>query len=264
MERNYNPRVKERLACTASLVRDDEDQLESVAARELVRLSVDDEGNGCLALSCQELEGLPPALARRVVRRALRECLGHLRRIDRAHVEAVLRLASAGDRGEKSLDLPGAVGVRVSYGRLIFEAGPGGAIPGRWCRPLEIPGRTLLEECGLEAVAVLGPGPETADGWPDVRTTALLDADAVGTSGLVLRSCKPGDRYCPAGAPGSRKISRMLIDDRVPRHRRPLVPVLAVGDEPIWLPGRLPEARLCWRADAGEACLRIDLHQAGG
>jgi len=178
-------------------------------------------------------------------------------------VEAVLRLARAGDRGEKRLDLPGAVEVRVSYGRLFFKAGPGREIPGRWSRPLKIPGRTILDECGLEAVATLGPGPETTDGWPDTRTTALLCADAVESSELILRSCRPGDRYCPAGAPGSRKISRMLIDDQVPRHRRPLVPVLAAGDEPIWLPGRLPAARWCWRADAGACCLRIDVVRSG-
>lgn len=263
LERKYNPRIRERLADTAGLVLGDEDQLELAAEGELERLVEDQERVSPVELPGRRLLDLPAALARRVVRGALRRSVGHLRSIDRGHVEAVLRLAAAEGGGEKSIDLPGDVLVRVSYGRLIIDAGPGGHDFGQWCRPLAIPGRTRLEECGLTAVVTLEPGPEPPEDrdleWPDVRTTVLLDGAVAQEACLVMRSCRPGDRYCPAGAPGSRKISRMLIDDQVPRHRRPLTPLLAVGEEPIWLPGHRPAARWGWRDGSGASCLRLEL-----
>lgn len=263
LERKYNPRIIERLAVTADLVRDDEDRLASSAASAMEQLSVERGEDGSLTVGCADLLGLPAALARRIVRQVISECQGqgHLRRIDRSHVEAVLRLAASGDRGEKRMDLPGTIGVRAAYGKLVIGNLPRPEVPERWSVALEIPGRTLFEPCGLEILATIGPGPDVTAGWPDPRTTVLLDAEAASIEGLVLRSCRPGDRYCPAGAPGRRKLGRMLIDDRVPRQNRQLVPVLTAGDEPIWLPGRLPAAGWCWLADSGAACLRIDLHQ---
>ncbi len=263
LERNYNPRVFERLADTAALVLDDEDQLELAAGRELDRVSRATVVGGPLELSRSLLCSLPAALARRVVRRALRQCRGDLRGIDRGHVEAVLGLAAPGGGGEKRLDLPGNIQARVAYDLLVVQADAGVDEQAGWSRSLEIPGRTLVKECGLEAVITMGPGPEICSErglqWPDVRHTVLLDETAAREMGLILRPSRPGDRYCPAGAPGSRKISRMLIDDLVPRHRRPLVPVLTAGEEPIWLPGRRPAHQWCWQPGSSGTCLRLEL-----
>jgi tRNA(Ile)-lysidine synthase len=220
-----------------------------------------------LEVSRARLNGLPAALARRVVREALRQCAGHLRGVDRGHVEAVLDLA-AGAGGEKRLDLPGDLGVRAAYGRLVFDGGApqGDHVP--WSRLLQVPGVTPLVECGLEAVASLGRGPEALDGdgpgWPDPGHTVLLDAERAVAAGLVLRSCRPGDRYRPAGSPGSRKVARMLIDDRVPRSRRLLVPLLAAGEEPVWLPGHRPAEQWGWRPGRGRPCLRLELKPVAG
>jgi tRNA(Ile)-lysidine synthase len=267
LQRSYNPRIMERLAVTATLVRDDEDQLQLAAARELTRLSPAVAAGGPLELSRSRLCRLPTALARRAIRMALRQCRGDLRGYSRGHVEAVLGLAAPGGSGERCLDLPGHVRVLVSYDRLVVQVDTGGDDPAGWSRSLEIPGRTLVRECGLEAVVTIEPDPDAAAvrglQWPDIRKTVLLDEAEVRVTGLTLRSIRPGDRYCPAGAPGRRKISRMLIDDHVPRHRRLLVPVLTAGEKPIWLPGRRPAHRWCWRPGSHGTCLRLELRPLG-
>ncbi len=262
LERNYNPRIKERLAVTAGLIRDDDEWLEREAGRELARLT-DGADDGPLSLPGGMLLELPTALARRVVRRALACSAGHLRRIDRRHVEAVLELAAARSSEEKRLQLPGELLVRYSRGRLLFEIDPVGT-PEPWSCQLAIPGQTRLAACGLVAVASVGPGPEEAGEWPgSAVAVALLDAGRATAAGLVLRSNRPGDRYRPSGTPGRRKISRMLIDDGVPRYRRHAVPLLVAGEEVIWLPGHLPRADWCWKEGMETGCLRLDLLPAG-
>jgi len=261
LERNYNPRAAERLADTVGLLLDDEAFLQRQAVETLERMLIEDDGGQ--ALSRTALADLPPALGRRVVREALRRCRGDLRGLDRGHVESVIALAASGAGGEKRLDLPGGLVVRTVYHRLAFEAADPSPDTGGWSRPLTIPGSTRLEACGLMAVATVESAPAAGgeDGWPDPGTTVLLDAAAIGEAEKILRSWKPGDRYRPEGAPGSRKVARMLIDARVPRHRRNRVPLLVVDGEPVWVPGHRPAEGCGWRPEKGGACIRLELRK---
>ncbi|MDR3078077.1 MAG: tRNA lysidine(34) synthetase TilS [Planctomycetota bacterium] len=63
---------------------------------------------------------------------------------------------------------------------------------------------------------------------------------------LGLRPPRPGERFRPLGAPGSRKIQDMLVDLKIPRRRRLQPIVLADEEGPLWLwPCRLAQrARL--------------------
>jgi tRNA(Ile)-lysidine synthase len=54
---------------------------------------------------------------------------------------------------------------------------------------------------------------------------------------LTLRGPKPGDRFHPLGAPGSKKVSDFLSDQKIDRNTRGLVPVLCTEDSIIALPG---------------------------
>lgn len=55
--------------------------------------------------------------------------------------------------------------------------------------------------------------------------------------GAVLRTRRDGDRIHPLGAPGHKSLSDYLIDKKVPRPHRDVLPVLAVGDEVLWVVG---------------------------
>lgn len=261
LERNYNPQARERLADTAALLLDDEDLLQGHARETLERFDAPGEGSDTLPREALAL--LPPALARRVVRLALRRCRGDLRGVGRGHVESVIALAASGTGRQKTIDLPGGLVVRAVYDRLVLEGGSPAPAPGAWSRPLAVPGTTPLEACGLVAVVTIEPAPGAGGsaGWPDLDTTVLLDAGALGDEGVILRSWRPGDRYRPAGAPGRRKVGRMFIDDRVPRHRRSRVPLLDVGGEPVWVPGHRPAEGFAWRPEKSGACIRLELRK---
>lgn len=67
-------------------------------------------------------------------------------------------------------------------------------------------------------------------------SVAWLDADALRFP-LLLRPWRPGDRMRPIGMQGSKLISDMLIDAKVPRDRKGGFHVLLSGDRIVWACG---------------------------
>lgn len=91
--------------------------------------------------------------------------------------------------------------------------------------------------------------------------TAWMDADRVRWP-LELRPWRPGDRMRPHGLGGSKLISDILIDAKVPGDRKDRVLVLADADRIIWLCGhRIAEGV---KASMGASrVLRLDLLPRG-
>ncbi|MCY2960222.1 MAG: tRNA lysidine(34) synthetase TilS [Planctomycetota bacterium] len=79
---------------------------------------------------------------------------------------------------------------------------------------------------------------------------------------LRLRLPRPGDRFHPLGAPGSKPLARFLADVGVPRHDRRRIPVVLSGDEVVWVAGVRPCDRLRIRPDTRES-LRLTLELGG-
>jgi tRNA(Ile)-lysidine synthase len=65
---------------------------------------------------------------------------------------------------------------------------------------------------------------------------ALLDAARL-VFPLELRPWRPGDRMRPIGLNGTKLISDILIDAKVPRHVKERTHVLLSGGEVVWLAG---------------------------
>lgn len=62
---------------------------------------------------------------------------------------------------------------------------------------------------------------------------------------LEVRAWQPGDRFCPLGAPGRKKLKDWFIDRRIPQSERKTLPlVLNASKEVIWVPG-FPPAESC-------------------
>ncbi|MCH7684124.1 MAG: tRNA lysidine(34) synthetase TilS, partial [Gemmatimonadetes bacterium] len=71
----------------------------------------------------------------------------------------------------------------------------------------------------------------------------------------------PGDRILPLGGVGHRRVSRVLMERRIPRSERKSFPLLTRGESVIWLPG------IC-RSDVavpepGEAAVRLEVTSVG-
>lgn len=70
---------------------------------------------------------------------------------------------------------------------------------------------------------------------PDAATEAYVDLDRLPAE-AVVRTRRPGDRFFPLGGPGERLLSDCMTDRKLPRRRRDL-PLLASGEQILWMPG---------------------------
>ncbi|MFD8063169.1 tRNA lysidine(34) synthetase TilS [Streptomyces cyaneofuscatus] len=115
LEKALGKGVVEALARTAQLSRDDADALDTWAAE--AELAVRDEAGG---LECAKLYVLPPAVRRRVLRRAVIEAGAPAGSLFARHLEEVDRLIT-GWRGQRAINLPGRVEARRQGGRLVIR-----------------------------------------------------------------------------------------------------------------------------------------------
>ncbi|MER7857382.1 MULTISPECIES: tRNA lysidine(34) synthetase TilS [unclassified Streptomyces] len=115
LEKALGKGVVEALARTAQLSRDDADALDTWAA-EAERSVRDESGQ----LECAKLYVLPPAVRRRVLRRAVIEAGAPAGSLFARHLEEVDRLIT-GWRGQRAINLPGRVEARRQGGRLVIR-----------------------------------------------------------------------------------------------------------------------------------------------
>ncbi|MEO3874227.1 tRNA lysidine(34) synthetase TilS [Nonomuraea sp. B12E4] len=122
LERELGPGVAEALARTAAMAREDADALDEWAAEAYRNCALSDIG-GSVTLAVAELEKLPDAVRRRVLRRAAITAGAPSGALSSTHVLAVDRLVMSW-HGQKAVDLPGGLSAVRRYGTLILAISP--------------------------------------------------------------------------------------------------------------------------------------------
>ncbi len=226
LERDYAPGLRRRLFELAAEMRSVGDFMGGAARAELCAMT----GSGG-ALSLGRFSTLHPALQAWVLRLFLQDRIGSLRRLGRAHIEAVRRLCLCGPPNGMA-HLPGQFRAEREYGLLRVVDGPA-PTPPRYAVVLAREGTTAVPEAGVafDAEVVPSAGLRT----PESGFEAFFDAGKA--EPLVARSFKPGDRIAPAGLRGHRKVKDVFIDAKLPRRSRAVFPIVEAGGEVAWLPG---------------------------
>ncbi|MCF8123349.1 MAG: tRNA lysidine(34) synthetase TilS [Desulfarculaceae bacterium] len=218
-----NPRAEEALARLASLA-GEEEELWQAWCREQEGQVLQRQGTSLL-LRGELLAGMHPAHQRRLLRHAVGLLTGQGQHLLALHVEQVLELL-AGAPGRR-LTLPsGLMAWREAEALRLDRAQPPPCpslvLHGPATVALPHLGASLRLELVQEKPPVAGRGP-----------SACLPAQAVRWP-LELRAPQPGERFQPLGAPGSKRLSRLLIDRKVPQWWRARTLILADREGPWW------------------------------
>ncbi|MGQ9925370.1 MAG: hypoxanthine phosphoribosyltransferase [Chloroflexaceae bacterium] len=228
-----NPRIVETLGRTAAICTADYDFLQTQLDAAWPMLAV--ETPRVIILRRSAWERLHPALQGYALRRAA----AHLGLVEVSQPQIEAARALAGQPG-RCLRLGSGLRLEVEQERLIVAplAAP---LPDNAPQlevdelPLTLPGR--LDLGGGWMCVAQTETPRAPSAWWVALDPQTLDGP------LVLRRRRPGDRFRPIGAPGSRLLQDFFVDRKVPRGLRDAWPILATPSAVVWVPGHRADQR---------------------
>ena len=222
LEQHVNPSVRQALAEAAEIARGEEEYWADEIARLLPQVWNRTEHGG--ALNCDRLAELRPALRRRLVRAAGGSLgLG----LEFLHVEDVLALSEEGVR----TTLPGDW-LAFRHKREIKFVLPSAA-PAAYAYELPVPGQVSVPEADLTLKALTVRTNSPSEGYNPER---LLDSKYA-RRGLIVRNWQAGERFWPSHTREPKKIKELLQDRHITGRKKKLWPVVASGDEIVWVRG---------------------------
>ena len=268
-----NPLLVQTVCKIADLMTDEDDYLESKAARKLRQITLR-KSESSLVLDALKLSSTDVVIARRVVRIVARQLIPEAW-LEFRHVDAVLEAVAA---GVGVANLPQNLEARVRLGTVTFSftgaargavAGaavatngePAGTSPAAatFGEHLAVPGtleladgrvlsaRILPVEHGFDVVSYA-----TAHSQEWLGESVLLDANACGVDpvhggSLWVSGPEAGDTMQPLGMHGqSKKISDLLGEAGVPVESRSMMPIVRtnIRGHVVWVAGIRPDERV--------------------
>lgn len=238
--RDFDPAIVEHLVRLAQQAREEMELLSVDAGRLLQSAAIEVAPAEfgiplpalppALVLALEQLRQAPPALLRRSLRLALRQAGEFDVEQSAALIERLVQLVHS-DSG--SVDLPGCP-LRASNTGKQLRIEPGARVlTAPAAVEVAMPGETDALTFGLHLSAALGAIPDRLRMPPCL---AILDFDALRPP-LQLRGPLPGDRFQPFNGPGSRLVSDLFVDRKVPAYLRPIWPILTDREGVVWVLG---------------------------
>jgi tRNA(Ile)-lysidine synthase len=204
-------------------MREEERYLEIQVTKTLMKL-ISRKSDSTIELFLLPMEALDKAILRRVVRRALAETSG-LKGLGLVHVEDIIKLVKHGTSGDR-IYLPDSIRAIKGYATLILTSDKPGRL-GEYS--ITGPGEITLAESS-QVISARIFNKVDVEGHGDGKRLVCLDADALEFP-LTMRPRKAGDFFFPFGLGKRKKIQDFFVDEKIPRDRRDVIPLLISGDD---------------------------------
>ncbi|MGI5901406.1 MAG: tRNA lysidine(34) synthetase TilS [Desulfitobacteriia bacterium] len=230
LEKNYNEKIQESLGRTAEILRWDEEFFSSLISNLWSQLAeIRKQGGLILDLKAWDQ---PPAILSRLLRKAAAEVSGEERGLEHKYIKTLMK---NGRKTGWSQDLPGFKVQAMKKGLLFLEAHsqPEWAVtddleielsPQIWHA---IPGTDLV-------VGIFDRLPEERE----ILFSTEFDKYQLADLGqpLVCRGRRPGDRMYFEKL-GHKNIKKVFQERDISRFERQTLPLIAVQNKVIWIPG---------------------------
>ena len=223
-----NPRFREALERSMNLVADD-DALLSNMANQFARDFSDDRVVGDhLIFNMSFMRTLDRTMARRTVRAGILQMFPEASRLEASHIENIVEHMDCDGYVQ---DLPDGLRAEARCGTLKIAKK---VDPETWSDVvLNTEGETDLGAGGILYLDEVKPEELVYDSH-----IANVDADVFFGS-LTAGPARTGERITPLGMPeGSQLLSDVFIDAKVPKEKRPFVPVIRDAQHVVWVAGQ--------------------------
>ena len=225
--KEYNPSIDQTILNISDVLRVEDDYLNTIVDDFYQNVITTEEGEkSTISIDCAELSAVHKAIQRRVLEKVCwqMDCPPSFQ-----NIESIYHMSQRGKNG-KILQL--ANGLRVEKrNSCIFFNHPFGKIATRTkciktvhiTRVIDGPGLYSFPEINRE---LLLEQREHSSGMVD--SGKRVDS-ATFSFPLIVRSHRPGDRFFPLGAPGSKKVGRYLTDKKIHGGDKAYFPLLTEG-----------------------------------
>jgi tRNA(Ile)-lysidine synthase len=227
----YNPRIVDRLNDLVAMLRADNDCLEQQTDAWMTQV-VDWHAPTRVTIRCNAFQKVHLSLQRRLLRRVVDTLAPMGALVQFGHVEALRQLLTTGRTGQQCT-LPGQLQAE-RYADMVRVWSIPEVSPRVEVRDLPVPGTVQVPILQLQLQAnvvernavVLQPDPQQA----------YLDWQCLGLP-LCVRFWRPGDRFHPLGAPGTKKLQDFFIDTKIPKAERATIPLVVMAETIVWVVG---------------------------
>jgi tRNA(Ile)-lysidine synthase len=235
----YNPGIKKCLQEMSGIARED-DSLLSQTTRDIFKqkLGKDKNNEQNIVWDIEDFQSYPVALRQRLAREIFCHITGDMQAITAHHVQQIINLFNSPKAG-KVLNIPRGVTVTCSYETVLFSQIMDGIIKKEiLVTQIAIPGTTELLEGPIRRVKTQIITGKLGLASLITQRQAFFDLEKTGL-GIQARFFRAGDRFCPLGMIGNKKLKSFFIDQKVPQSMRPLIPILTNADDDIiWVYGQ--------------------------
>lgn len=234
---HYNPAIEKKLAHTADILRREDEFIRSCVLDAMASISVK-TSSGRVQFSATAFRDLPFAIRFRLIKMLLENLSADKNGFTMHHIQSLVRLATESETG-KMISLPKGLSARRQYDQVWIEQGTTETLP-PFEYPVRVPGRVEIPEHGRSLTFRIGT---KGDVDLSCGNTAFLDMDQI-VFPLVVRNRRNADWIRPMGMTGRRKIKRMFIDLKIPRHKRDQMIMLADRESVVWIDGVCLDTRV--------------------
>lgn len=233
IKENFNPNIIEAINRTAEIIYD-ENLFVSEVSEAYYSECLQDSDQNSIKINLEKFNMLHSAVRKRIIRMAVERLNGSTRAVEKIHIEQVMGLADNAKTGTVCR-LNGGIEVIIEYKNLIFIKGKAKKRVD-FCYDISIPGKVEIPQVNaclnIKVIDVKNFKPEAKS-----SNVCLIDKKTVGES-LQIRNRRNGDRINPEGMKGTKKLKDYFIDEKIPREQREVIPVVADGQEIIWIIGK--------------------------
>ncbi len=256
LRENYNKSIDRALLDMADILRNEDRCLDDIAADKFYGLLLSVDRNR-IKFPIDALTNLPIALRRRVLRKGVEHLLGDIDNLELVHIQKICGLLEAAKTG-KQLNLPRGLVAGIEYDCFFLALGEPGGDGLEAAYRMKIPGKTDIPEIKGEIEATII---STEAYKREVNNTknnwAFLDFEKTGGT-LTIKGREAGDKFVPLGMKGTKKLKDFFIDEKVPKHKRDLVPIIRNELGIVWIGGYRIDERFKVSKDTSQV-LKLEL-----
>ena len=231
IEREFNPKIVDSLARTASVFSMLDEYLRAQAGEALKTCCKSEGGRSTIDL--EPFMKIPRPIQLFTLYSVLRSLEGDQQVVSFDNLNALLGLAADSGSGSR-IDIGSGIVALKEYDRLVIGRGLAPGVDHQVT--LKVPGVVRASSSGCTLTAeVLSEKPSNGE---ISRNGSTVYFDVAGLKPpLVARNWRQGDRFVPFGSSGSKKVHDIFIDEKVPVSQRGEIPIIRDSEGIIWIAG---------------------------